>query len=114
MEPVTIDTILDFFEESIANKLPISPSTFVDAAAKLAVLVGEENEKLFKLQQQVAQSRVAHMNNGESVSKAKVLVEATDEYREFQIQKSKIEQIFEFIRIAKLRARLTDEEYKAH
>ena len=111
-ELVTTQTTLAYLQDQVEQKIQMSPSTWIDASLKLAVLVGDENDKLFYLQQKVAQLRVDYMEKGENVSKAKALVEATDEYREAHIQKAKIDQIFEFIRIAKLRSRITMEELK--
>ena len=113
-ELVTTQTILAYLQEQVEQKIQMSPSTWIDASLKLAVLVGDENDKLFNLQQTVAQLRVDYIKQGENVSKAKALVEATDEYREAHIQKAKIEQIWEFVRIAKLRARITMEELKGN
>ena len=113
-ELVTTESILHYLQEKVEQKEQLPPSTWIDAAMKLAALIGNENDKLFDLQQKIAQARVELIDSGKSVSMAKVVVEATDIHKEAQKQKARIEQIWEVIRIAKLRARLTDEEYKAH
>ena len=91
-----------------------SPSVWVDGAQHLAVLLGDENDKLFSLQQEVAKEKVKFMDEGDSVAKAEAKVEAMDIYKEYRIQKSFIERISETIRIAKLRARLTEDERKGY
>ena len=115
-ELVSVNSILSYLQEQVEKKIPLAPSIWVDASAKLAVLLGDENDKLFDLQQKVAQIRVDYIQQGEgmSVSEAKVRTEATDEYKEFHKQKARVEQVAEFIRIAKLRARITETEYKSY
>ncbi len=113
-ELVTTQTILDWIKDKVENKEQIAPSSWIDASLKLAVLIGDENDNLFRLQQIVARERVVHMEAGENVSKAKALVEATDNYRMMHKQKARIEQIWEFIRIAKLRSRIIMEEFKGN
>jgi hypothetical protein len=115
-ELVTTDLILGWLKETVENKLPISPHTWVDAALKLNVLVGDEHDKLFNLQQQVAQIKLTFLKEDEkkNVSAAKMRTEASDTYREMRMQEGKIKQIEEFIRIAKLQARLKDSEMRGY
>ena len=115
-EIVSVNSILSYLQEQVEQKIPLAPSIWVDASAKLAVLLGDENDKLFDLQQKVAQIRVEHIQAGDgmSVSRARAITEATNEYKEFHKQKARVEQIAEFIRIAKLRARITETEYKSY
>lgn len=107
---ITIETILTYLEESIAQKIPISPHTWVDAAQKINVLVGNESDKLADLQQYIAKVRASLISEGKTASASKVFVEAMDEYAEAQKLKAKIGRIEEMIRIAKLQARLKVEE----
>ena len=112
-ELVSVNTILDWMRDNVESKTPISPSLFVDAAGKLVVLIGDENDKLFDLQQKVAMFKSNLIASGHSVAKANVESQALDDYKELCKQKAKVEQIWEFVRIAKLRARLTEGEYKS-
>ena len=109
---VSVNSIMAYLQEQVENKMPLSPSIWVDAAGKIAVLLGDENDKLFDLQQKVAEVKIGHIARGDSVAKAKALTEATDMYKEFHKQKARVEQIAEFIRIAKLRARISVEEFR--
>ena len=109
---ITTDTIINAMKGWVETKHPISPDVFVDAAGKLAILVGDENDKLFFLQQDVAKLKVMHIESGDSVAAAEVKTEASNLYRDMCVQKAKIEQIQEMIRIAKLRARLVTEEMR--
>lgn len=98
--------------ERVENKLPIHPSWWIDAAAKLNTLIGDETDKLYNLESEVAEKRSILVMGGGTASSAKIMIEALPEYRDMQKQKARIKQIEEFIRIAKIRARLEDSEYK--
>ena len=115
-ELVKIDTILDYLKEQIEQKQQLGPSIWVDAAQKLNVLLSGEHDSLFDLQQQVAEIKIKHLEDDDkgNVSKAKLLTEATDTYKEMQKQKAKIVRIEEFIRIAKLQARMKDTEFRGY
>lgn len=111
---VTVDTIIDFLKEQVEQKLPLSPSVWLDAAMKLNVLLADEHDILFDLQQKVANKRVDVLQEDEkgNVSRAKMYVEASDEYRDMNKQKAKIERIEEFIRLSKVQARMKDNEFR--
>lgn len=111
-ELITTDTIINWITEQVETKQTIDPNTFFDAAVKLNVLLGDEQEKLFRFQQECAKLKGEYILDGKSVAMAKVLVEATDSYREMLNQKAKIERVIETIRIAKLSARIRYEEYR--
>lgn len=110
---VNCDTIIDWIKSQVESKNPIDPNLWMDACSKLIVLVGDETDKLFDLQQEVSHLKTIRIENKESVSQAKVYVEATDAFKNMQKQKAKIERIFEMIRISKIRARLAIDEYKS-
>lgn len=112
MTQVTTDLILLTMKGWVEEKHPIDAHIWVDACQKLNVLIGDEHDKLFDLQQKVAQMKVTYIQEGDTVAKAKSKVEAEDVYRDMQKQKARIGQIEEFIRIAKLQARLKDNEYR--
>lgn len=111
---ITTGTIMDWISEQVETKQPIDPNTFFDAAVKLNVLLGDEQEKLFKLQQECARIKSEKILDGQSVAMAKALLEASDPYREMLSQKAKIDRIIEFIRLSKLHARLRSEEIKGY
>jgi hypothetical protein len=113
-EIITTDTILNFLKQAVEQKKPLSPAVFADAAQKLVTLMGDEHDHLFVLQQEVARAKVEFIEQGDSVAKAKAKVEASDVYRQMCGQKAKIERIEETIRIAKLRARLSETEFKGY
>ena len=114
-ELVTVDSILGYLKETVEQRQIIPPSKWADAAQKLNVLLGDEHDKLYDLQHQVANIKLAHLDEDpkRNVSAAKTKVEATDEYRELRKQEAKCKRIEEFIRISKVQARLREAEYRS-
>lgn len=110
-ELVTTDTIITFLQEKVENKEPIGPGIWLDAAQKLNVLMGDETDKLYDMQQAISVLKANLIEQGKSVAQSKIVVEATDAYKDMMKQKSKIERVIEFIRIAKLQARMRDAEW---
>ena len=58
--------------------------------------------------------KLAYLEEDEkhNVSAAKAKVEATDEYKKLRKQEHKVKRIEEFIRLAKVQARMRDNEYR--
>jgi len=106
---VTVDSILGAFNEWITNKKVIDPYLWLDAAAKINVLLEDEQNKLFEIQQVIAVQRRILIEQGSTVAKAKVMIEATDEYKQLCKQKAKIDRAIEFGRLAKQQSRTTRE-----
>ena len=113
---VTTEIIINYLKEAVENKQPIPPGLWIDSAVKLNILLGEEQELLFKLQQKVAQSKIEFLNEDDkrNVSKAKMMVEASEEYREAKNQQAKIDRIVEFIRLAKVQSRISEDEKRGY
>lgn len=111
---ITIDFIIEQMKEWIEDKQIIGPDVWLNAAQKLNVLLSDEHDKLFRLQQIVANKRIDFLQEDDkrNVSKAKMYVEASDDYREMKEQEAKCKRVEEFIRLAKIQARLKDSEYR--
>jgi hypothetical protein len=109
----TCDGVLRWLENSVRAREPIGPETWLNASQYLNILQGEEQNKLFDMQHAVSKMKVGYIESGDSVAKADAKVEASESYLEMLKQKAKIERIQESIRISKIQARLSDEEYKA-
>lgn len=105
------DEIIQSLEDMIEKKLPISAEYYLEQAQRLAVLVGDENDTLHKMQKAIAQRKVEWIEKGKSVAEARLRVEAEDIYEFMQNQKAKVERINEIIRIAKIQARMRQSEY---
>lgn len=112
-QKVTCDTILQWMQKQVEEKLPINPELWSDAAEKLNILSSDETDKLFEMQQVVAQLRVNFLGEGKTATAAKMLVETDPRYTEARKQAAKVEQIKEAIRLAKMRARLKSEELRS-
>lgn len=110
---VTIDTIINWLKEQVEKKVPISPHLWVDAALKMTVLLGSEHDRLYDLQSWVAQEKVNYIDNNDSVAKANAKVQTGKNYNLMKKQEAKIGRIEEMIRVAKLQARLKDNEWQA-
>jgi len=108
----TVDSILSKLNEMVSERQIIDPQLFMTAAESLVILLGDENDKLFLLEQQVAQKKVDLKKTLKSVAEVNLNVEATELYLQMRRQKAKIEQIDEFIKLSKLQARLRTEEYR--
>lgn len=106
-ETRTTDSVLESLKLAVENKVQFNPNIWIEGAQMLSILMGDEQDALFELQQKVAEAKVQYITDGDSVAFAKVKVEATDEYKKMQQQKAKCERIEEMIRVAKIRARLS-------
>lgn len=115
-EVVTTDLIIDTIKEWIEQKLPISPSLWVDAGMKLNVLLGEETSQLAQKEFELAQfaSGMASTSEKLSVAAIKLACASNPLSKEIAILKAKIKRGEELIRLAKLRARMSDEEIKSY
>ena len=113
---VTVDAILQYLEEAVEEKLPISPSTWVDAGAKLNILMGEETDQLFNLQQEVAKKRFDYIKEQvkTNVSQADAYIETLDEFVKVQKQRARVERIKEAVRMSKVQGRLRSEEMRGY
>lgn len=112
IETRTIDTLLEWLRKATENRESVSPSKFVEAGLYMAILMGEEHEKLSLLKQKVAKMKLELLPVHDKVNKVTLIVEASDEYREMKNQEGKMGQIEEFIRLSKLFGRLKSEELK--
>lgn len=109
---ITADDIMDKLESMAQNNEDVDSGRLLNAASKLNVLIGEEHDKLSLLQQEVARRKVELLEQGVSANKAEIMVQAEDCYTNMSKQKAKIGRIEEFIRIAKLQAKLKAEEFR--
>jgi len=112
MELITVDDILEYLEKAAEEKLPLSPSQWVDASLRLQSLLGNEMDHFYGLESKLAVMKVEFLQNGMKVNQATAHVQADPLWLESKKLKGKIERVTEIIRLAKLRARMADQEYK--
>mgnify|MGYP001599187751 CR=1 FL=1 len=108
----TVDSILETFERWSREKQPIDAHVWLDGCSKLTVLLGDEQNALYLLQQKIAQKRLEFVESGDSVAKAKLKMETTDEYVQSRMLEAKIDRVTELIRISKLQARMSDDNQR--
>lgn len=113
-ELVTVDLILNWLKDNVEHKRMIDAHTWVDACQKLNVLLSDEHDKLYDLQQKVAQEKVRLLDSipKPAVNEAKLRVEATELYKAMKLQEAKIKRVEEAIRISKIQAKLKDNELR--
>ena len=111
---ITIDTITNWLLQQVQEKNPIHASTWLDAAQKINVLLQNEQEQLFEIEQQIAVQRNLLLESDYSVAKARSKVEESDIYKQARIQKSKIDRAIELIRVSKLQSRMASDVMSAH
>lgn len=82
-------------------------------AFDLNALIGEENDRYAENYRLAHRFMIKEIEDGKSASEAEARMKAGLDYEEFLKQKGKVEQIAEFIKIAKVRGRMANEEYLA-
>lgn len=108
-----IQETIQQLEDLIKNKVPLSPSGWLDIIGRIVVEMGDETDKLYGLQKKIAREKAVIIMAGKSVAEAKTIVEGSDEYEEMQKQKAKCLKIEELIRIGKLQSKLKEGEFGA-
>ena len=114
METVSIDLILDTLRKWVEEKHPISPELWLDAAQKLNTLSGDLQAELYEKEEKLAQFALEMHTASEKLTVAMINLhkQANPLNREIQLTKAKLKRIEETIRIAKLQARLSYNEYQ--
>ena len=112
MTVITTDLILGDLKKWVEEKIPVDAHKWLDAAQKLTALMGDEHDRLFEMQREIADMKVQFIEGGATVAKANLLVERLNEYTRMQQQRAKIERVEEMVRIAKLQARMKDTEMR--
>jgi hypothetical protein len=111
---ITTDTIIEQIKTWVEEHKPIPPGLWVDASMKINVLLGNETDELAKKEFLLAEyaSKLALESPTMPVAKIKLACASNPLYQEIALLKSKIRRCEEMVRLSKLRARMSDEEYK--
>ncbi len=111
----TIDSILENFEAMAERKGSLDANVWLTGCAKIVALIGAEQDRFYELEHQVASKKNNLMVIPEMTSsKAKIVAEAMPEFLESKKLKAKIDRCFEMVRIGKIMARMSQEEYKSN
>lgn len=101
---VTIDTILDWFTDSVEKAIPISPTLWLDGATKLNALLGNMDDSLIEAEMSYRRLRSGFIEDGKTAAEAETRSKASDAYRDYLKLKAKRDRCSEFIMLAKKRA----------
>lgn len=103
---ITADNILDSIKEIIQDGKKIPSEKWMSASFSLNTLIMDEIEKLENLRLELARLTNGYMEPPEakSAARAKVMAMATTLYKDMRMQEAKVEQIKQFIMIAKQNA----------
>lgn len=105
--------IIKYLTKAAEEKQIMDAETYLRGARSLALFLGDEKDKLIELDSKVSKMKLALKTAGEhKVNAINLIIEASDEYKEARKQKAKVEQIIDFIRLAKSYARLAEEELR--
>lgn len=102
----TVQQIIDYLAGIAEKNQVIPPDVYVRCAERVNVLLQVEQEALYELEQKIAQKRADLVVSGKTSAYAKIVIEATEEYKEARKQKALIERALEVIRLAKTHSRL--------
>jgi hypothetical protein len=111
---ITTDKILAEMKHLVETNTPTSPNTWLEYAARLNVLAGDDESRLAELEYDLAVKRqelaCKTLPDGQNRSMTSVNAEVRSlpQSKEIALLRAKIGRIDEFIRISKLQARLVD------
>lgn len=112
MEPTTVNSIIEYFEKSVAERKPLAPQLYLDGALKLNVLKGGEYDKMFELEQKVSLLESKYLEEGMTSARAKTFTKSSPLWLELQKQKARCKLIEDFILLAKKNATLISEQMR--
>jgi hypothetical protein len=106
--------IINYLTNAAETRQILSAEDYLRAARTLVLLMGDEKDKLIELESKIANMTIDLKNENKDmpISEVKLRRDAWPEYRDMRKQKAFIEQIVEYIRLAKAGARLAEEEMR--
>jgi len=105
----TFDSIMEALENLSIEKNPVDPQTWLSGALKLNVLLEGEIERLIGMEFDLACMRKKFLEEANTATYAKMMIEATPEYMEVQKLKAKIKNAEQTILLCKKYATLTSD-----
>ena len=110
MNEVNAKEIMSAMRGVIARKEILAPERWINYGVALTALLGDENDKYATLYQEAHKIQLEVIQSDKTASQAEIEMKASDEYKELLKQKGLCEQIMEMIRLAKIRASMSDKE----
>ncbi len=111
---MTSNDIINNLTEKIKNNDVIPPNVWLDSATRLNLLLADEQEILFTLYQTISELKMKAIESGDTVAKSNCRLNASNEFKQYQVQKGKIDRIIELIRLAKIQAKIASEERRGY
>ena len=109
-----LETLLSEIKSKIENKEPISPMEYLDLADKLNILRSDYDDKLWQLGEDLFKFKAMYLEQGKTVGYAETLMKSSEAYKNFMQLKAKLSRIDETIRLSKIRAKLSQEEFRGY
>jgi hypothetical protein len=104
-EKRTVQSVLQDLKKIVENKggMPINKEIWLNAAFTLELLRPDETIKLNKMRQDVAKAKLEIVRSQDKKNKslADLEIQATDEYRIMKDQEDLVDELDEFVKIAK-------------
>jgi len=107
-ELTTIDSILEYIENAVSEKQPLSPAIWLDAASKLNALLGSFDDEFIQAEMAYRKLRASYLEQGKSAAHGETVSKASPEYELFLKYKARKDQIERLIQISKKR---TDQKF---
>lgn len=108
---ITALTIVDTMKKWVEEKHPISPSMWLDACAKINILRGDLDDKLFEMESELAKQKEQLLSQDMTNAKAEAIIKATDLHLEMRKLNGLLKRIEEMIKIGKKQAILKENEW---
>jgi hypothetical protein len=110
---ITALTIIDTMKKWVEEKHPISPAQWLDACAKINILRGDLDDKLFEMESELAKEKEKLLSQDMTNAKAETIIKATDKYLEVRKLGGLLKRIEEMIKIGKKQATLKENEWNS-
>ncbi len=108
---ITIDTILDWFKQSVETKQPIGPALWIESALKLNILKESLDNEIAEAEGKMIEMETTLLEAGTTAAQAKKLRTRAVDYQKYLKVVAKEKRIIEFIRLAKYQSRLISEHH---
>lgn len=102
----TVQEVMEYLETIAETNDVVPPQEYVRCATLISLMLQNEQDKLYLMEQEVAKKRAELVMKGETAAYAKIVIEASDEYTEARKQKALVERALEVIKLAKKHAQL--------
>lgn len=108
-DPVTIDTILDWFKKSVQEHQPISANGWITSSLKLNILTEELDDTIAEFEGEMVRLESELIGEGKTAAAAKQIARGKVDYTGYLKAKGKRKRIEEMIRLSKKQAQLVAE-----